>query len=470
MTRPEFVHLHLHSQFSLLESTVRFEPLMARLKELQMHAVALTDKANLFGAVAFYQSALENGLKPILGCEIWVAPDSRFEKSNGQGRPEAVYPLVLLAENEEGYKNIMKLSSAGYLQGFHRVPRVDKALLARHSGGILALSGGAEGEINRYLFKAEAPMAMRVAGEYQEIFGKDRFFLELTDHGAAADRTALKQLLEISAKTAIPVVAANEVRYLRREEAPFHEVLTCLGRGEVMSDPNHYSLGSDEYYLKSAEEMAKLFAETPEALKRTLEIAERCHLTIEFGKTYMPSFPSPQAGVTEESYLEQLCRQALPKRYGEKAADAEIVQRMNEELSVIKKTGFSGYFLIVWDIIAKARAKGISVGPGRGSAAGSLVSYLLGITDVDPIRYDLLFERFINPERVSAPDIDVDVCDRRRDEVLHYITQTYGQDRVASIVTFGTMAAKAVVRDVGRVLEVPLPEVDRIAKLIPGEP
>ena len=470
MSRPEFVHLHLHSQFSLLESTVRFEPLMARLKELQMPAAALTDKANLFGAIAFYQSALNHGLKPIIGCEIWVAPDSRLEKANGSGRPEVVYPLVLLAENEEGYRNIMRLSSAGYLQGFHRVPRVDKALLARHKEGIIALSGGMDGEINRYILKEEMPLALKAAGEYLELFGKDRFFLEIEDHGKPADRAVQKQLLDISAKTGIPTVAANDVRYLRREEAPFHEVLSCLGRGEVLSDPNHFSLGTEEYYLKGPEEMAKFFAETPDALKRTLEIAERCHLTLEFGKTYMPSFPVPLNGVSEEAYLEQVCRAGLPKRYGAKAADPEILQRMNDELAVIKKTGFAGYFLIVWDIIAKAMEKGIPVGPGRGSAAGSLVSYLLGITELDPIRYDLLFERFINPERVSAPDIDVDVCDRRRGEVLQYITQTYGQDRVASIVTFGTMAAKAVLRDVGRVLEVPLPEVDRIAKLIPGGP
>jgi DNA polymerase-3 subunit alpha len=435
-----------------------------------MPAVALTDKYNLFGAISFYQNVQDKGLKPIVGCEIWVAPDSRFEKANGSGRAEAVYPLVLLAENEEGYKNLMKLSSAGYLQGFHRIPRVDKALLARHKEGLFALSGGMEGEINRYLFKAEAPIAQRVAGEYQDLFGKDRFFLELTDHGLPADRAVLKQILEISAKTGIPTVAANDVRYLKREEAPFHEVLSCLGRGEVLSDPKHFSLGTLEYYLKSPEEMTKLFGEVPEALQRTVDIAERCHLTLEFGKTYMPSFPVPQTDVTEEAYLEELCRQGLPKRYGAKANDPGIVQRMEGELAVIKKTGFSGYFLIVWDIIAKAREKGIPVGPGRGSAAGSLVSYLLGITELDPIHYDLLFERFINPERVSAPDIDVDVCDRRRGEVLDYITQTYGQDRVASIVTFGTMAAKAVVRDVGRVLEVPLPEVDRIAKMIPGGP
>jgi len=469
MTRPEFVHLHLQSQFSILESTIRVEALMARLREFQMPAVALTDKANLFGAVAFYQSALSHGLKPILGCEIGVAPGSRFEKTQTHGRQDTVFPLVLLAENQEGYQNLLKLSSAGYLQGFFHSPRVDKELLARHSKGLIALSGGSPCEIDRYILKEEAPQALRVAAEYQEIFGKDHFYLELQDHGKPSDRLIQKQLVEISKKTLIPLVATNDVHYLRREEAPFHEILECLGRGQVLSDPAHFSLGSEEYYLKSAEEMAQLFGEMPEVLHRTLQIAERCNVTFEFEKTYMPSFPVPDKALTEDAYLEKLSLEGLEKRFGAKASDPAIRTRMNEELAIIKKTGFSGYFLIVCDFIAKAKQKGIPVGPGRGSAAGSLVCYLIGITEVDPIKYDLLFERFINPERVSAPDIDVDVCDRRRQEVLGYITETYGKDRVASIVTFGTMAAKAVLRDVGRVLEIPLPEIDRIAKLIPNE-
>jgi DNA polymerase-3 subunit alpha len=470
MNRPEFVHLHLHSQFSILESTIRIEPLMARLKELQMPAVALTDKANLFGAISFYQSALSHGLKPILGCEIWVSPGSRFEKPNGSSRQETVYPLVLLAENEEGYKNIMKLSSAGYLRDFFQIPHIDKELLARHSKGLIALSGGGNSEIEKFILKDETPMASRIAGEYQEIFGKGRFFLEIQDFRRPNDKIVQKQLVAVSHQSSIPLVATNSVHYLKREEAPFHEALLCLGRGEVLSDPNHFAFGSDEYFLKSPEEMARMFAEIPDSLRQTLDIAERCNLQLEFDKTLMPSFSVPAGIQDEPSYLEKLCLEGIVKRYGAKASDPEIRGRMTEELSIIRKTGFSGYFLIVWDFIAKAKEKGIPVGPGRGSAAGSLVSYLLGITEVDPIRYDLLFERFINPERVSAPDIDVDVCDRRRQEVLAYITQAYGQDRVASIVTFGTMAAKAAIRDVGRVLEIPLPEVDRIAKLIPGEP
>jgi DNA polymerase III subunit alpha len=470
MNRPGFVHLHLHSQFSLLESTIRIDLLMGRLKELQMHAVALTDKANLFAAIPFYQNALSHGLKPILGCEIQVAPDSRFEKPHSSGHPEVLYPLVLLAENEEGYQNLIKLSSAGYLQGFPHSPRIDKELLTRHSRGLFALSGGIKGEIERFILKEEMPLALKAAGEYQEIFGKDRFFLEIQDHRKAPERLVCKQMVELSKSTSIPLVATNDVRYLHKAEASFHEVLLCLGRGEVLSDPNHFSYVPDEYYLKSVEEMSQLFSEIPDAVQRTLDISERCHLNLEFDKTYMPSFPVPDPDLNEDSYLEKLCVENLEKRFGSKAFDLEIRGRLNEELSIIRKTGFSGYFLIVWDFIFKAKQKGIPVGPGRGSAAGSLVAYLTGITEIDPIRYDLLFERFINPERVSAPDIDVDVCDRRRGEVLEYIVQTYGKDRVASIVTFGTMAAKAVIRDVGRVLEVPLGDVDRIAKLIPGEP
>ena len=470
MNRPEFVHLHLHSQYSLLESTVRIEPLMTRLKELQMPAIALTDKANLFAAIHFYQSAISHGIKPILGCELLVAPQSRFDKTHSHGRPGAAYHLVVLAESLEGYQNLIQLSSAGYLQGFFQTPRVDKELLARHHKGLIAFSACLDGEIGSFLLKEETPQALKAVGEYQEIFGKDAFFLEMADHGMAREKKVLAALKEIARKSGAPLVATNDVHYLHEGDALHHETLLCLGKGEVLSDPNHSSYGSGEYYLKSAEEMALLFSETPEALRQTLEIEERCNVTLEFDKVHMPSFPLSDPGTTEDSYLAALCEKGLEKRYGAKASSPEIRGRMTEELDTIRKTGFSGYFLIVHDFIENARKKGIPVGPGRGSAAGSLVSYLTGITDVDPIRYDLLFERFINPERVSAPDIDVDVCDRRRDEVLDYIVRTYGKDRVASIVTFGTMAAKAVIRDVGRVLEVPLAEVDRIAKLIPGEP
>jgi DNA polymerase-3 subunit alpha len=306
-------------------------------------------------------------------------------------------------------------------------------------------------------------------GEYQDIFGKDRFFLEVQDHGLDKEKKIKKALVELSQKSGAPLVATNDVHYLRREEAEYHEVLLCLGKGETLSNPTHPSYQSDQFYLKSAEEMAALFSEMPETLRRTLEISERCHISFEFEKLRMPQFPVPKGAGNEDTYLGELCRLGLDRRFGEKASAQVIQDRLSEELSVIKRTGFSGYFLIVADFIQAARAKGIPVGPGRGSSAGSLVAYLLGITDVDPLKYDLLFERFINPERVSAPDIDVDVCDRRRGEVLEYITQTYGADKVASIITFGTLAARAVIRDVGRVLEIPLPEIDRIAKLLPYE-
>lgn len=440
---------------------------MARLKELHMPAVALTDRSNLFGAIAFYQSALEHGLKPIMGCEIWVSSNSR---AKALSRPDIAYPLVLLAENETGFKNLMKLSSESYLGDYVQTPHVNRAFLASHREGLIALSGGEFGEIDRLILKDEAPEALRVAEEYQEIFGKDHFFLEIQQHHQAYDPKLRQALIDLSAKTAISLVATNGVRYLKKEEADFHEVLLCLGRGEVLSDPKHFSMGTSEYYLKSGAEMTEAFTDVPDAVERTLQIAERCNITLEFGKTHMPAFPVPEKGLDEAAYLEKICRQGVVRRYGEKASDPVVQDRLKEELDIIHKTGFSGYFLIVWDFIAKARQKGIPVGPGRGSAAGSLVSYVTGITDVDPIKYDLLFERFINPERVSAPDIDVDVCDKRRGEVLQYMTDTYGKDHVASIVTFGTMAAKAAIRDVGRVLEVPLPEVDRIAKLIPWEP
>jgi DNA polymerase III subunit alpha len=468
MNHSGFVHLHLHSHFSLLESTIRFEPLMAQLKLLGQPAVALTDKANLFGAIAFYQVALAHGVKPILGCEIWVSSEN--DRLQGNQKPEAAFPLVLLAENEEGYRNLMKLSSKAYLRENVRVPQVTRDLLGQYCRGLIALSGGFEGEMDYFLQIDELSMAIKVAGEYQEMFGEGNFFLEIQNHKKDTETKAIKQLVEISKKNSIPLVATNSVRYLQAQDAAFHEVLLCMGRAEVLSDPKHFSYGSDQYYLKSADEMGKLFQEIPEALNETVRIAERCHVVFEFEKVRMPSFKVPDANQTEDSYLEKLCREGAQKRYGSRALDSVIQVRLQEELRIIRQTGFSGYFLIVWDFITKTKSMGIPVGPGRGSAAGSLVSFLLGITDVDPIRYDLLFERFINPERVSAPDIDVDVCDRRRQEVLDYIMQTYGKDRVASIITFGTMAAKAVVRDVGRVLEIPLPEVDHIAKLIPAEP
>jgi DNA polymerase-3 subunit alpha len=469
MRRAGYIHLHLHSQFSLLESTVRFEPLMAALKAQGAPAVALTDRANLFGAIPFYQSAENHGIKPLIGMEVFVAPESRFDKVHNHGLPEAGYHLVLLAEDADGYANLMRLSTVGYLQGFFQVPRVDKELLATHAKGLIALSGCRQGEVASFLLKGEREKATRAATQYRDLFGERRFFLEVQDHGLDEDRVIREGMVAIARETLIPLVATNDVHYLHKSDAEAHEVLLCMGKGAVLSDPRHPRYGSNEFYLKSPAEMKELFKDLPEALANTVEIAERCHLSLEFHKLRLPTFAVPTSGADEAGYLEVLCREGLQRRYGAQPPPG-AVERLRRELDVIRETGFSGYFLIVWDFVREAKRQGIPVGPGRGSAAGSLAAYLLGITDVDPLRWDLLFERFINPERVSAPDIDVDVCDRRRTEVLAHLSRTYGVERVANIVTFGTLSAKAVVRDVGRVLEVPLPDVDRVAKLVPSEP
>ncbi len=466
---PTFVHLNVHSQYSLLESTVRLDALVRRARELNMPAVALTDTFNLFGAVHFYRQALAHGVKPILGCEVGVAPESRFEKSNPHGRPDAAYRLILLAENNEGYANLVRLCSLAQLEGFFHVPRVDKKLLAAHSKGLIALSSCLEGEVSGFILKDEIPLAVKAAEEYREIFGKGSFFLEIQDHGLPGERKVVASRLEVSRQTGILPVATNGVRYLRREGAKAQEALLCLGKGMTLGDPAHPVQGPPEYFLKSAEEMSDVFRSLPEALTRAVEIAERCHVEMDFKKTRMPGFPVPAGGESENQFLERLCLEGLARRYGAQAP-AEVERRLVDEIRTIEKTRFSGYFLIVWDFIRHAREAGIPVGPGRGSAAGSLAAYCLGITDVDPIRYDLLFERFINPERVSAPDIDVDVSDRDRGKVLRYIRERYGEDRVAAIVTFGTMAARAVVRDMGRVLGLAPGDVDRIAKLVPPEP
>ncbi len=469
MKRPEFVHLHLHSQYSLLTSTVRFEPLMAALKSQGAPAVALTDRGNLFGAVPFYQAAMANGVKPILGMEAFVAPDSRFDKTHSHGLPEAAYHLVLLVENEEGYRNLVRLSTAGHLQGFYQTPRVDKELLKRHSAGLIALSACREGEVASFLLKDEMIPAAKAAGELAEIFGKDHFFLEIQDHGLADEKKINSGMCELSKRLGLGLVATNNAHYLRKEEAGAQEVLLCMGRGVCLDDPNRPPSAPPEYYLKTPAEMAAIFQEVPEALTRTVEIAERCHLTLEFKKLKLPSFAVPGVAADEAGYLEVLCREGLKRRYGNDPSP-EASARLSSELEVIRQTGFAGYFLIVWDFVREAKQKGIPVGPGRGSAAGSFAAYLLGITDVDPLKWDLLFERFINPERVSAPDIDVDVCDRRRSEILDHFIRTYGVERVANIITFGTLAARAVLRDVGRVLGMPPPEIDHIAKLVPAEP
>ncbi|EGO61820.1 DNA polymerase III subunit alpha [Acetonema longum] len=459
-----FVHLHLHTEYSLLDGASRIDGLLARVKELGMPAVAITDHGNMYGVIDFYKAAKKYGVKPVIGCEVYVAPRSRFDKSAVEG--EAYYHLILLAENNTGYKNLTKLVSSAYLDGFYYKPRIDRDLLRQHSTGLICLSACIAGEIPSLLLKGNIAGAEDVAKQYLEIFGPDHFFLELQDHGLPEQRTANRLLSEIADKYGIQLVASNDVHYTNKEDAEFHDVLLCIQTGKTVDDQGRMKFPNQEFYLKTPAEMEQLFAAFPRALANSLAIAERCNVEFEFGHLHLPDFPVP-AGFTPEQYLRQLCRERLHGRYPQ--AGAAVLERMEFELAVIEKMGYASYFLIVWDFINFARTHQIPVGPGRGSAAGSIVSYLLGITNIDPLKYDLLFERFLNPERVNMPDIDIDFCYEKRSRVIEYVVSRYGADRVAQIITFGTMAAKAAVRDVGRALNLSYGEVDRVAKLVPHE-
>ena len=459
-----FVHLHNHSEFSLLDGASRTESLVRRAKELGMPAVAITDHGTMCGVIDFYKNAKKHGIKPIIGCEVYVAPRARQEKTTVEG--EAYYHLVLLAENAQGYRNLMELVSRGHSEGFYYKPRVDKELLRQYNEGLIALSACLAGEIPALLLKGDPAAAEAAAGEYAAIFGKDNFFIELQDHGMPEQKAVNPQLAELAGKLGLGLVATNDIHYIKREDAESHDVLLCIQTGKTADDAGRMRFPTSEFYLKSAEEMASLFAAHPEALANTCRIAERCELELEFGKLFLPEFPIP-GGLSPEEYLADLCRQRLPQRYPNHGQAEE--ERLAYELSIIAQMGFASYFLIVWDFVNHAREQGIAVGPGRGSAAGSIVSYLLGITNIDPLKYGLLFERFLNPERVTMPDIDIDFCYVRRGEIIEYVIGRYGADRVAQIITFGTMAAKAAIRDVGRVLNLPYGDVDRIAKLVPNE-
>jgi DNA polymerase-3 subunit alpha len=459
-----FVHLHNHTEFSLLDGASRTESLARRAKELGMPAVAITDHGTMCGVIDFYKNAKKHGIKPIVGCEVYVAPRARQEKTTVEG--EAYYHLVLLAANAKGYRNLMELVSRGHSEGFYYKPRVDKELLRQYSEGLIALSACLAGEIPSLLLKSDPAAAEASAAEYAAIFGKDNFFIELQDHGMPEQKAVNPQLAALAAKLGLGLVATNDIHYIKREDAESHDVLLCIQTGKTADDAGRMRFPTNEFYLKSADEMADLFAAYPEALTNTCRIAERCQLELEFGKLFLPEFPIP-GGLTPEDYLADLCRQKLPQRYpGYGQVESE---RLAYELSVIGQMGFASYFLIVWDFVNHAREKGIAVGPGRGSAAGSIVAYLLDITNIDPLKYGLLFERFLNPERVTMPDIDIDFCYVRRSEIIEYVISRYGADRVAQIITFGTMAAKAAIRDVGRVLNMPYGDVDRIAKLVPSE-
>lgn len=491
-----FTHLHVHTEYSLLDGSSKIKEITKRAAELGMDSLAITDHGVMYGVIDFYKAAKEAGIKPVLGCEVYVAPGSRFDKEAGTGEDKYNH-LVLLAENNTGYQNLMKIVSRGFTEGFYYKPRVDKELFREFHEGIIATSACLAGEVQRYLARGMYEEAKRVALSYQDIFGKDNFFLELQDHGIAEQHYVNPQLLRMSEETGIELICTNDVHYTYADDADAHDILLCIQTGKKVTDENRMRYTGGQYYLKSPEEMAELFKYAPQALANTEKIAKRCNVEIEFGVTKLPRFAVPE-GFTSWTYLNYLCYEGLKKRYPEQAADISveefvrlakeesvedrkdvvikiaedtnnIFQRLAYELSVIYSMGYVDYFLIVWDYINFAKRHDIPVGPGRGSAAGSIVSYCLEITDLDPIKYSLIFERFLNPERVSMPDIDVDFCYERRQEVIDYVVEKYGKDCVSQIVTFGTMAARAVIKDVGRVLDLPYAMVDNIAKMVPRE-
>ena len=493
METPRFVHLHLHTDYSLLDGACDLEEVVDEAARRKMPAVAVTDHGNLFAAESFYHAAKTRGVKPIIGCEVYVAKGSRHDRgetpqrdaANGHANPAASEPgqrgnnhLVLLCENAEGYRNLIKLVSAGYLEGFYYKPRIDYDLLAKHSRGLIALSACLRGAVTENLVEERPDQAREAAYRLRDIFGKGNFFLEIQDQGLEIEKRVNPKIVGLSHETGIPLVATNDCHYLKHSDAHAQEVLLCIQTGKTMSDTHRMKFATDQFFFKTAEEMAQVFGELPEALERTVAIAERCNVKIDAMQNSFPDFQVPE-GHTVDTYFEAVSREGFVARVPVLEARAkagmlrktlaEYEARLTNEIRMIQKMRYAGYFLIVWDFIRHARAQGIPVGPGRGSAAGSLVSYALQITDVDPLQYDLLFERFLNPERVSMPDIDIDFCMRRRGEVIEYVTGKYGRSNVAQIITFGTMAAKAAIKDVGRAMDLPYGEVDRIAKLVPAQ-
>lgn len=461
-----FAHLHVHTEYSLLDGSNKIKEYVNRVKELGMTAAAITDHGVMFGVIEFYRAARAAGINPVLGCEVYVAPGSRFDKEAVGRDEDRYYHLVLLAENNTGYSNLMKIVSRGFTEGYYYKPRVDYEVLEQYHEGIIALSACLAGEVQKNLLRGLYDEGRKAALRYEKIFGKGNFFLELQDHGIPEQSIVNQQLLRLAEETGIELVATNDVHYTYAEDEKPHDILLCLQTGKKLADEDRMRYEGGQYYVKSKEEMAALFPYALQALENTQKIADRCHVEIEFGVTKLPKFDVPD-GFTSWEYLNKLCFDGLEKRYGEPGQ--ELVDRLNYELGVIKNMGYVDYFLIVWDFIHFARENGIMVGPGRGSAAGSIVAYTLGITNIDPIRYQLLFERFLNPERVSMPDIDVDFCFERRQEVIDYVVRKYGKDQVAQIVTFGTLQARGVIRDVGRVMDLPYAFVDSISKMVPKE-
>jgi len=465
MPRADFVHLHVHSQYSLLDGACHLEKLVRKAQEFKMPALAVTDHGNLFGAIDFYRLAQKEGIKPIIGCEVYVAPGSRLERYPQDGQYEGANHLTLLVRDRTGYKNLIKLVTAGYLEGFYYKPRIDKELLAKYHEGLLALSGCLNSEVCQLLAHGEEEKACEVAAWHRDLFGRENYFLELQFHGIEPQRAVNQGLLRMAKRLEVPVVATNDVHYLNAGDHKAHDALVCIQTGKTVADRDRLRFASDQFYFKSPREMADLFPELSEALLNTVAIAERCNLQLDFDRIHLPRYQAPP-GHTLDSYLAECSWRGLNQRYGQISEEAK--GRLARELEVVEKIGFAGYFLIVWDFIRFAKERGISVGPGRGSAAGSLVAYALGITNIDPLRYGLLFERFLNPERISPPDMDIDFADDRREEVIGYVAQKYGKENVAQIITFGTLGAKAVIRDVGRALGMPYGEVDQIAKMVPN--
>lgn len=463
MTDINFAHLHVHTEYSLLDGSTRVKELIKQTKKLNMDSVAITDHGSMFGIVEFYKTAKKEGINPILGSEIYVAINKHTER---EPKDKRQYHLVLLAENNEGYKNLMKIVSKAYVDGFYYKPRADKDILKKYSKGLICLSACLGGEVQQHLLDNNYELAKKSALEYEEIFGKGNFFLELQNHGINEQIKVNEQLIKLSKELDIPLVATNDVHYLEKDDAISHDVLLCIQTGRTVNEENRMKFPSNQFYLKSPKEMYDLFNFIPEAISNTQEIANRCKVDLDFDTLHLPEYTVPE-GYTNETYLEELTISGLKEKYGQ--LSDEVIERYNYEMDTIKNMGYVDYFLIVWDFIRYANENNIMVGPGRGSAAGSIVSYGLSITGIDPLKYGLIFERFLNPERVTMPDIDIDFCYERREEVIKYVIDKYGDARVAQIVTFGTMAARGAIRDVGRALDMPYNQVDVIAKEIPTE-
>ena len=473
MPEKQFVHLHLHSDYSLLDGACKIDGLIARAEQLKMPAVAVTDHGNLFATVELYKAAQARGIKPIIGCETYVSQQGRASRDE----KDHYNHLILLCANDKGYKNLVKLVSAGYLEGFYYKPRIDKELLNRHSEGLIALSACLRGEVAEALVAEKSDLARKAAYEFQDIFGKGNFFLEMQDQGLEQEKKINPALSELSRQTGIPLVATNDCHYLANDDCRAHDVLLCIQTARTVSETKRMKFGSDQFYMKSHDEMMQVFGEVPDAVWRTAEIADRCEMHLGKVLDPFPHFDVPP-GETLDSYFEKVAREGFHGRRArleEMAARGklrhgmgEYLERLEREIRTIQQMKFPGYFLIVWDFVLFAKKSHIPVGPGRGSAAGSLVSYALGITDIDPLHHNLLFERFLNPERISLPDIDIDFCQNRRGEVINYVTQKYGRENVAQIITFGTMAAKAVIKDAARAMEFPYGDADKLAKLIPS--